>query len=98
MMDRPGASLCIVWYLGPRFAHCSVAACCCVQELRVDISAPFLARLSLLSFEGAYKKNLPKVNVGDLVFARVTAADKDLDPELSCVDAQVGGYSTSTTV
>lgn len=58
------------------------------DEVRVDISAPFPARLSLLTFEGAHKRNLPKIDVGNLVFARVTAADKDLDPELSCVDAQ----------
>ena len=28
------------------------------------------------------------LQVGDLVYARVTAADRDLDPVLACVDAQ----------
>mmetsp|Transcript_3357 Transcript_3357/g.10220 ORF Transcript_3357/g.10220 Transcript_3357/m.10220 type:complete len:253 (+) Transcript_3357:29-787(+) len=52
---------------------------------RVDIGAPEPAQLGNLSFEGATKRNRPFLNPGDLVYARVITADRDLEPELSCV-------------
>lgn len=55
---------------------------------RVDIGAHEPAMLSFLSFEGATKKNRPNVNVGDLVFARLLVANKDMEPELVCVNSK----------
>lgn len=54
---------------------------------RVDIGSSEPASLSYLAFEGATKKNRPDVNVGDLLFAKLLIASKDLEPELVCVDS-----------
>lgn len=53
----------------------------------VDIAGPFTALLPMLSFEGATRRNKPNLRAGDLVLARVTAAHRDMDPLLACVDA-----------
>lgn len=54
---------------------------------RVDIGAQTLAVLPLLTgFEGSTKKNKPTWNVGTLIFARISLAHPDLEPELSCFD------------
>ncbi|KNC51003.1 exosome complex component rrp40 [Thecamonas trahens ATCC 50062] len=58
------------------------------ENYDVDLGSAFPAALSLLAFEGATKRNRPQLEVGDLVYARVTLADKDMDPELECVDAK----------
>lgn len=42
----------------------------------------------MLSFEGATRRNRPNLSAGDLVYARVVTANRDMDPVLSCVDAQ----------
>ncbi|XP_011883324.1 PREDICTED: exosome complex component RRP40 [Vollenhovia emeryi] len=55
---------------------------------KVDIGASEQATLSYLAFEGATKKNRPDVQVGDLVYARLLVASKDMEPELVCVDSQ----------
>ena len=57
------------------------------EHFFVDIRAPARATLSALSFEGATKRNRPTLKEGDLVYARVIVAHRDLDPEISCVDA-----------
>lgn len=44
-------------------------------------------KINKLQFPGATKKNRPDVNVGDLVFAKILIANRDLEPELICVDA-----------
>ncbi|XP_058815028.1 exosome complex component RRP40 [Topomyia yanbarensis] len=54
---------------------------------RVDISASEPASLSYMAFEGATKKNRPDVNVGDAICARLLIANRDLEPELICVDS-----------
>ncbi|XP_071856588.1 exosome complex component Rrp40 [Bombus fervidus] len=54
---------------------------------KVDIGASEQASLSYLAFEGATKKNRPDIQVGDLVFAKLLAASKDMEPELVCVDS-----------
>ncbi|GFH13201.1 KH_dom_type_1 domain-containing protein [Haematococcus lacustris] len=54
---------------------------------RVDIGSPFMAQLPQLSFEGATRRNRPNIKAGDLVYARVVQASRDIDPQLSCVDA-----------
>jgi exosome complex component RRP40 len=63
----------------------------CVQKagdiFRVDIGASEPASLSYLSFEGSTKKNRPDVNVGDVIYAKLLIASKELEPELVCVDS-----------
>lgn len=54
---------------------------------RIDIGGSEYAALSYLSFEGASKKNRPDINVGDIIYARVLIANRDLEPELICVDS-----------
>lgn len=54
---------------------------------RVDVGASSSASLSYLSFEGATKKNRPDVQIGDIVYAKMLVASKDMEPELVCVDS-----------
>jgi exosome complex component RRP40 len=54
---------------------------------RVDIGSAYSATLDALSFEGASKRNRPNLIIGSLVYCQVTLADKDLDPEVVCVNA-----------
>jgi exosome complex component RRP40 len=48
------------------------------------------ASLPHLSFEGATKKTRPNLLPGALVYARITLANKHMDPELECVSASTG--------
>jgi exosome complex component RRP40 len=48
------------------------------------------ATLPQLSFEGATKKTRPQLGPGSLVYARVTLANKHMDPELECVSSSTG--------
>lgn len=48
------------------------------------------ASLPNLSFEGATKKTRPQLAPGALIYARVTLANKHMDPELECVSASTG--------
>lgn len=54
---------------------------------RVDVGGSCSASLSYLSFEGATKKNRPDVAIGDVVYAKMLVASKDMEPELICVDS-----------
>merc|ERR1712106_351885 len=54
---------------------------------RVDIGTAEPASLSYLAFEGATKKNRSAVVVGDLVYAKLLVASRDMEPELICVDS-----------
>lgn len=54
---------------------------------RVDVGGSCPATLSYLSFEGATKKNRPEVQIGDVVYAKMLIASKDMEPELVCVDS-----------
>ena len=57
------------------------------EFFRVDFGAQSNAVLSLLTgFEGATKKNRPTWNVGTVIFARVSMAHPELEPELACFD------------
>lgn len=47
-------------------------------------------RLSHLAFQGATKKNKPNLNVGDVVYGRITHCDKDTEVEMECVDSSSG--------
>jgi exosome complex component RRP40 len=55
--------------------------------LKVYIGASEQASLSLLAFEGSSKKNRPNVQIGDIVYAKLLIASKDMEPELVCVDS-----------
>jgi exosome complex RNA-binding protein Rrp4 len=55
------------------------------EQFNVDIRAPFLAKLPVLAFEGATKANRPHLAVGTLVYCRVVFADREAEPELTCV-------------
>ncbi|KAF5396786.1 Exosome complex exonuclease RRP40 [Paragonimus heterotremus] len=56
------------------------------DNFAVDVGCGSLASLNYLSFEGASKRNRPDIGPGDVVYATVTQADRDLEIELSCVD------------
>ena len=47
------------------------------DDFVVDIGGPFAAVLNTLAFEGATRRNRPKLVEGDLVYARVVFAHKD---------------------
>ncbi|KAL0882851.1 hypothetical protein ABMA27_016382 [Loxostege sticticalis] len=57
------------------------------DSFRVDVGGSCSATLSYLSFEGATKKNRPEVQVGDVIYAKMLVASKDMEPELVCVDS-----------
>lgn len=48
------------------------------------------AILPQMAFEMATKKNRPQLNHGALVYARVTLANRHMDPELECVSPTTG--------
>jgi exosome complex component RRP40 len=48
------------------------------------------ALLPHLSFESATKKTRPQLDRGQVIYARVTMANKHMDPELECVSQQTG--------
>ncbi|XP_008325043.1 exosome complex component RRP40 [Cynoglossus semilaevis] len=54
---------------------------------KVDVGGSEQASLSYLAFEGATKRNRPNVQVGDLLFAQFIVANKDMEPELACIDS-----------
>ncbi|RYY77674.1 MAG: hypothetical protein EOO69_13675 [Moraxellaceae bacterium] len=43
--------------------------------------------ISRLAFEGATKRNRPELKKGDVVYARVQTAGKDIDTELTCISS-----------
>ena len=65
--------------------------------------------LPILAFDGATKRNHPNLGVGALVYARISKANRHLEPELSCMaesgikkdwmtgEAQFGLLSDGTT-
>lgn len=57
-----------------------------IESFMLDINSPTLAVLSSTEFWGASKKNKPKIDVGDLVFAKVLKqVDKFYKPVLTCI-------------
>ncbi|CAH3036535.1 unnamed protein product [Porites lobata] len=56
------------------------------DSYKVDIGGAMPASLPSLSFEGATKKNKPNIQIGDIVYARLSVANKDMEPELDCTD------------
>ncbi|KAL2482496.1 PNAS-3 related [Forsythia ovata] len=53
----------------------------------VDIKSPTIAFLPVLAFEGGTRRNIPKFEVGTLLYARVVKANTGMNPELACMDA-----------
>ena len=48
------------------------------------------AQLAQLAFEGATKKTRPQLSSGSLIYARISAASKHLDPEIVCYNPSTG--------
>ncbi|EOA27793.1 hypothetical protein CARUB_v10023945mg [Capsella rubella] len=53
----------------------------------VDIKGPQLALLPVLAFEGGTRRNIPKFEVGTLLYVRVVKTNTGMNPEVSCTDA-----------
>ncbi|KAM9946248.1 hypothetical protein ACTFIZ_010314 [Dictyostelium cf. discoideum] len=71
------------------------------ESFKVDIGSSCSALLSAYSFEGATKSNKPLLNVGNLIYCRVTVANRDMEPEVVCLSQKqkaegfgqlIGGY------
>ncbi|KYQ94335.1 putative nuclease [Tieghemostelium lacteum] len=58
------------------------------ESFKVDIGSSCSALLSAYSFENATKSNKPLLNVGNLVYARVSVANKDMEPEIVCLSVR----------
>ncbi|NXP49541.1 EXOS3 protein, partial [Heliornis fulica] len=54
---------------------------------KLDVGGSEQASLSYLAFEGATKRNRPNVQVGDLIYGQFLVANKDMEPEMVCVDS-----------
>jgi exosome complex RNA-binding protein Rrp4 len=63
------------------------------EFVKVDINTYSYAILNTKDFEGATKKLKPIINLGDLVFARVSKINKFDSPVLSCVSEYAGNKS-----
>ncbi|ESQ53959.1 hypothetical protein EUTSA_v10026115mg [Eutrema salsugineum] len=57
------------------------------ENFWVDIKGAQLALLPGLAFEGVTRRNMPKFEVGTLLYARVVKTNTGMNPELSCTDA-----------
>ncbi|KAK4375651.1 hypothetical protein RND71_006328 [Anisodus tanguticus] len=57
------------------------------ESFFVDIKGPMVAFLPVLAFEGGNRRNIPKFEVGTLIYARVVKVNTGMNPELSCMDA-----------
>ncbi|KAL9284920.1 hypothetical protein ACSQ67_024706 [Phaseolus vulgaris] len=53
----------------------------------VDIKGPAIAFLPVLAFEGGTRRNIPRFEIGTLLYVRVVKANPGMNPELSCTDA-----------
>ncbi|BAF06969.2 Os01g0891400 [Oryza sativa Japonica Group] len=58
------------------------------RNFLVDIKGPNLAFLPVLAFEGGTRRNIPKFEIGTLIYARVVKANSIMNPELSCMDGK----------
>lgn len=56
------------------------------EDVRLDINGTDTATLSSLAFEGATKKNRPHLDIGSLVYCRITRASKNMEAEASCIE------------
>lgn len=60
------------------------------EGFKVDIGTSQPATLSIYQFEGGTKRNRPNLAIGCLVYARMIVANKDMEPEVSCVNSASG--------
>lgn len=58
------------------------------EAYKINLDSNTISTLPFTGFEGNSKKNRPNLSVGDVVFARVSVASKDLEPELVCFDTE----------
>ncbi|XP_017773398.1 PREDICTED: exosome complex component RRP40 [Nicrophorus vespilloides] len=56
------------------------------DQFKIDIGSAEHASLSAFSFEGATKKQKPDLQVGDVVYAKLVTAHREMEPELVCVN------------
>ena len=77
------------------------------DSYKVDIGTSQMATLSSLAFEGATKRHKPNLQINDIVFARLIVANKDMEPEISCMGEDTksnnlgqlkGGYMFSVSL
>lgn len=59
------------------------------ESYKVDIGASQQASLNNLHFEGATKRHKPNLRINDIVFAKLTVANKDMEPEVTCVEENI---------
>lgn len=52
----------------------------------IDIGGSEQATISYLSFENASKKTRKEMKPGDLIYGQLLVANKDMEPELVCID------------
>ncbi|XP_031746041.1 putative exosome complex component rrp40 isoform X2 [Cucumis sativus] len=57
------------------------------RNFLVDIKGPSLAFLPVLAFEGGTRRNIPKFEMGALLYVRVVKVNPGMNPELACTDA-----------
>ena len=55
----------------------------------MDIGASQHANLINIDFEGATKRHKPNLKINDIVFAKLTVANKDMEPEITCKDENI---------
>ncbi|KAK4686094.1 exosome complex component RRP40, partial [Tremellales sp. Uapishka_1] len=60
------------------------------EGYRVDIGSAQMASLDALAFADATKRSKPNLKVGTLVYARVSTANRDMEPEVECFDPTTG--------
>ena len=56
------------------------------ENYLIDIGAHESATISYLAFENASKKTRTELKLGDLIYGQLLVADKDMEPELVCID------------
>lgn len=59
------------------------------ESYKVDIGTSQQASLNNLHFEGATKRHKPNLKINDIVFAKLTVANKDMEPEVTCLDESI---------
>jgi len=59
------------------------------ESYKVDIGTSQPANLINTDFEGATKRHKPNLKMNDIVFAKLTIANKDMEPEITCKEENV---------
>lgn len=57
------------------------------EQYSVDIGSAAVAVLPDTAFDGATRRNKPNLLPGCLVYCRIAASNRDMDPELTCTSA-----------